>query len=191
VIKIGRRNEAHSVSSYRRAQAASDLLGSRTATMDSKRTFEVSSGSSVDATNQRRLDLASTHKEGGRGFAGMDPKKQRAIASKGGASVPDEERSFSKDRELASDAGRKGGASVPDEERSFSKDRELASEAGRKGGASVPDEERSFSKDRELASDAGRKGGASVPDEERSFSKDRKLASEAGRKGGKATHSKH
>jgi general stress protein YciG len=48
--------------------------------------------------------------------------------------VRPEERSFSKDRELASEAGRKGGHNVPAEERSFSKDYELASEAGRKGG---------------------------------------------------------
>lgn len=39
----------------------------------------------------------------------MDPEKQRAIASKGGQSVPAEKRSFSQDRELASEAGRKGG----------------------------------------------------------------------------------
>ena len=69
-----------------------------------------------------------------RGFASMDEDKQREIASKGGEGVPPDERSFSKDRELASEAGRKGGQSVPQEERSFSKDHELASEAGRKGG---------------------------------------------------------
>jgi general stress protein YciG len=46
-----------------------------------------------------------------RGFASMDEDKQREIASKGGKSVPDEERSFSKDRDLASEAGRKGGES--------------------------------------------------------------------------------
>src|SRR6202165_3574005 len=69
-----------------------------------------------------------------RGFASMDEDKQREIASKGGKSVPDEERSFSKDPELAAEAGRKGGESVPAGERSFSKDPELASEAGRKGG---------------------------------------------------------
>jgi general stress protein YciG len=39
----------------------------------------------------------------------MDPEKQREIASKGGQSVPAEKRSFSQDRELASEAGRKGG----------------------------------------------------------------------------------
>ncbi|MFM1989912.1 MAG: hypothetical protein RJA99_2869 [Pseudomonadota bacterium] len=44
-----------------------------------------------------------------RGFASMDPALQREIASKGGRSVPPEERSFSKDRALAAEAGRKGG----------------------------------------------------------------------------------
>jgi general stress protein YciG len=69
-----------------------------------------------------------------RGFASMDQAKQRAIASKGGQSVPPEKRSFSQDPQLAAQAGRKGGESVPPEGRSFSQNRELAAEAGRKGG---------------------------------------------------------
>lgn len=44
-----------------------------------------------------------------RGFASMDPERQREIARKGGASVPSEKRSFSQDRTLAAEAGRKGG----------------------------------------------------------------------------------
>lgn len=44
-----------------------------------------------------------------RGFASMDREKQRAIARKGGESVPNEKRSFSQDRGLAAAAGRKGG----------------------------------------------------------------------------------
>jgi hypothetical protein len=44
-----------------------------------------------------------------RGFASMDPERQREIARKGGASVPSEKRSFSQDRSLAAEAGRKGG----------------------------------------------------------------------------------
>ncbi|HZV21219.1 MAG TPA: KGG domain-containing protein, partial [Hyphomicrobiales bacterium] len=59
---------------------------------------------------------------------------QRAIASKGGQSVPNEKRSFSQNRELAAAAGRKGGQNVSDENRSFSRNRELAAQAGRKGG---------------------------------------------------------
>lgn len=46
-----------------------------------------------------------------RGFASMDPERQREIARKGGASVPSEKRSFSQDRNLAAAAGRKGGES--------------------------------------------------------------------------------
>lgn len=44
-----------------------------------------------------------------RGFAAMDEQKQREIARKGGQSVAPEDRSFSRDRDLASDAGAKGG----------------------------------------------------------------------------------
>jgi general stress protein YciG len=69
-----------------------------------------------------------------RGFASMDQAKQRAIASKGGQSVPPGKRSFSQDPSLAALAGRKGGESVPPEGRSFSQNRQLAAEAGRKGG---------------------------------------------------------
>ena len=39
----------------------------------------------------------------------MDVERRREIARKGGASVPDEKRSFSQDRDLAASAGRKGG----------------------------------------------------------------------------------
>jgi general stress protein YciG len=69
-----------------------------------------------------------------RGFALMDPEKQRAIARMGGLSVPAEKRSFSQDAGLAAAAGRKGGQSVDPKKRSFSKDTALASKAGAKGG---------------------------------------------------------
>src|SRR5882672_5684566 len=69
-----------------------------------------------------------------RGFAGMDQDKQRAIARKGGANVPNEKRSFAQNRALASEAGRKGGRSVAPQSRSFAQNRELAAQAGRKGG---------------------------------------------------------
>lgn len=51
----------------------------------------------------------STTGKSNRGFASMDREKQRAIARKGGESVPNEKRSFSQDRDLAAAAGRKGG----------------------------------------------------------------------------------
>ena len=80
--------------------------------------------------------LAEPTKSGtkNRGFASMDAQRQREIASKGGQSVPDEKRSFSRDPSLAAKAGRKGGQNVPHEKRSFSQDHTLAAEAGRKGG---------------------------------------------------------
>jgi general stress protein YciG len=69
-----------------------------------------------------------------RGFAAMDPEKQREIARKGGRSVPADKRSFSTSPELAANAGRKGGKAVPSEKRSFSSDPKLAVKAGRMGG---------------------------------------------------------
>lgn len=75
-----------------------------------------------------------TKRTSARGFASMDPEKQRAIARKGGESVPNEKRSFSQNPQLAAEAGRKGGRSVNPEKRSFSQDPTLASAAGRKGG---------------------------------------------------------
>jgi general stress protein YciG len=69
-----------------------------------------------------------------RGFALMDKEDHRRIASKGGQSVPEEKRYFSKNPEFAAKAGRKGGQSVEPEKRSFSQDRDLAAKAGRKGG---------------------------------------------------------
>lgn len=83
--------------------------------------------------------MTSTSENSGksrRGFASMDRERQKQIASKGGRSVPEEKRSFSRNRELAVAAGRKGGKNVRPEARSFSQDRALASSAGRKGGKS-------------------------------------------------------
>lgn len=44
-----------------------------------------------------------------RGFAAMSPEKQRAIASKGGKSVPAGKRAYSVNRELARSAGLTSG----------------------------------------------------------------------------------
>jgi general stress protein YciG len=57
----------------------------------------------------KEAEMATGHSTSKRGFASMDEERQREIASKGGKSVPAEKRSFSQDRELASEAGRKGG----------------------------------------------------------------------------------
>jgi general stress protein YciG len=66
-----------------------------------------------------------------RGFAAMDPERQREIARKGGASVPDEKRSFSQDRDLAAAAGRKGGEASHGGGRSSSRNRNATDEEGR------------------------------------------------------------
>jgi general stress protein YciG len=49
---------------------------------------------------------AMASKTSKRGFASMDPEKQRAIASKGGKASGG---NFAKDRKRASEAGRRGG----------------------------------------------------------------------------------
>jgi general stress protein YciG len=69
-----------------------------------------------------------------RGFALMDPEKQRAIASMGGRSVPAEKRSFAQNTELAAKAGQKGGRNLAPSKRTFARDPSLASAAGKKGG---------------------------------------------------------
>ncbi len=106
-----------------------------------------------------------------RGFASMDDKKQRDIASKGGQASGG---NFKNDPERAAEAGRKGGQSVPAEERSFSQDHELAAEAGRKGGEH---------------SHGGHQGGKTGSSHQGgNFAADRERASEAGRKGGEHSH---
>lgn len=84
----------------------------------------------------------------------MNENKQRDIASKGGASVPDEKRSFSQDRDLAAEAGRKGGESRGEDRR-----QQTASDSGRgQQGDSRHGGEGNLANDRERAA-AGRKGG--------------------------------
>jgi general stress protein YciG len=80
------------------------------------------------------MSKKATSKGSGRGFASMTKEKQKGIARIGGESVPPEKRSFSQNRELASEAGKKGGKNMLGKDRSFFRNRELASEAGRKGG---------------------------------------------------------
>lgn len=69
-----------------------------------------------------------------RGFASMDPEKQREIARMGGRAVPSDQRSFARNKDLAREAGRRGGLATPASKRTFSYDPEHATEAGRKGG---------------------------------------------------------
>ena len=67
--------------------------------------------------------------KGGRGFAGMDPAKQKEIASKGGKAAHEKGTAHEFSSEEARQAGKKGGESV-------SQDREHMAEIGKKGGES-------------------------------------------------------
>ena len=77
--------------------------------------------------------MASTQNQGGgdmgrpRGFASMDPERQRQIASLGGRAAHQQGTAHEFDSEEARQAGRKGGEAV-------SRDRAHMSEIGRKGG---------------------------------------------------------
>lgn len=64
-----------------------------------------------------------------RGFASMDPERQREIASEGGKAAHEKGTAHEFDSEEAREAGRKGGEAV-------SQDREHMAEIGRKGGQS-------------------------------------------------------
>lgn len=63
----------------------------------------------------------------GRGFAGMDPDKQRKIASMGGKAAHEQGVAHEFSHREAVQAGRKGGEAV-------SRDREHMAQIGRKGG---------------------------------------------------------
>jgi general stress protein YciG len=99
--------------------------------------------------------MAQDNKSSGtsnRGFASMDPALQRQIASKGGRSVPPEERSFSKDRALAAEAGRKGG------EASHGGRRNPGSPASGDSTSRAGNDGNSVN-DRDRPADTGQKGG--------------------------------
>ena len=75
-----------------------------------------------------------------RGFASMDPKKQKAIASKGGIAAHEKGTAHQFSSEEAREAGRKGGGMV-------SRDRKHMAEIGRLGGKARGRKVRASSKD--------------------------------------------
>lgn len=81
---------------------------------------------SRDAFGRDREDSGS-RKTANRGFAAMDPEKQRRIASEGGRAAHRQGVAHEWSRDEAREAGRKGGQIV-------SQNREHMSEIGRKGG---------------------------------------------------------
>jgi uncharacterized protein len=100
-----------------------------------------------------------------RGFAAMDPDKQRAIASMGGKAAHKKGGAHEFNSDEARAAGRAGGERV-------STDRQHMREIGKKGGERV-------SRDRAWMAQIGKRGGQAV-------SVDRRHMSALGRKGGSA-----
>ena len=84
-------------------------------------------------------------REGARGFAAMDPERQREIARLGGRTAHQRQRAHRFTSEEARAAGRKGGQTV-------SQDRDHMAEIGRRGGSAV-------SQDRDHMAEIGREGG--------------------------------
>ena len=78
--------------------------------------------------SKNRREVARGGRPSKRGFAAMDPEKQRAIASMGGKAAHAKGTAHQFTSEEARAAGRKGGAAV-------SRDRKHMAEIGRKGGA--------------------------------------------------------
>lgn len=116
-------------------------------------------------------------------------ERRREIASIGGKSVKPEQRSYSRDRKLASESGRKGGKNLPAHKRYFARNRDAAREAGRKGGLAVPPERRhTFANDPAKAKEAGRRGGLARHAALRALSSSEKIE-EASPSDAKATQS--
>ena len=110
---------------------------------EQQRGFEQNNQEST-AGNQRMPEMSRTSNESSetersrgdeskgsanRGFAAMDPEKQRRIASEGGRAAHRQGVAHEWSRDEAREAGRKGGQIV-------SQNREHMSEIGRKGGQS-------------------------------------------------------
>jgi general stress protein YciG len=77
--------------------------------------------------NYKENPIMAQQGSGGRGFAGMDPEKQRQIASEGGKAAHEKGTAHEFNSESARVAGQKGGEVV-------SRDRSHMAEIGRKGG---------------------------------------------------------
>src|SRR5690348_6287311 len=103
-----------------------------------------------DSTTQMQPPSSGTSR---RGFAGMDPQKQREIASKGGKAAHAKGTAHEFTPEEAREAGRKGGQAAHERGTAHQFTPEEAREAGRKGGRSS---RRGASREREQAPEAPR-----------------------------------
>ena len=96
--------------------------------IDNSRMPEMSRMSS-DSSETERSQSSERKGTANRGFAAMDPEKQKRIASEGGRAAHRQGVAHEWSRDEAREAGRKGGQIV-------SQNREHMSEIGRKGGQS-------------------------------------------------------
>lgn len=90
--------------------------------------YDEMSRSTEPSSMSNRQD-SGERKTSNRGFAAMDPEKQKRIASEGGRAAHRQGVAHEWNRDEAREAGRKGGQIV-------SRNREHMSEIGRKGGQS-------------------------------------------------------
>jgi uncharacterized protein len=102
--------------------------------------MEQMSGRRESSDNGR--EESSGRKSSNRGFAAMDPEKQKRIASEGGRAAHRQGVAHEWSRDEARQAGRKGGQIV-------SQNRDHMSEIGRKGGQSSGTELRSASPEKQ------------------------------------------
>jgi general stress protein YciG len=80
--------------------------------------------------------MAQNNNGSTRGFAGMDPEKQKSIASKGGKAAHEHGTAHEFTSEEAAAAGRKGGRAAHEKGTAHEFSSAEAAEAGRKGGQS-------------------------------------------------------
>lgn len=112
----------------------------------------IQNGADGMADQKKRLGTSS------RGFASMDERKQREIASKGGQASGG---NFANNPERASKAGKKGGQASGG---NFAKDPERASEAGKKGGQASHNRGGSLADGRDRASEGSKDSAESGQD---------------------------
>ena len=94
-----------------------------------------------------------------RGFASMDPQRQREIASQGGKAAHESGHAHEFTSEEAREAGSKGGKAAHEKGTAHEFTPEEAREAGRKGGKAAHAKGTAHEFTPEEAREAGRKGG--------------------------------
>jgi general stress protein YciG len=90
--------------------------------------------SSIQEQTMATNNQGASRGRSGRGFASMDPKRQREIASQGGKAAHEKGTAHEFNSEEARQAGSKGGQAAHQKGTAHEFNSEEAREAGRKGG---------------------------------------------------------